>query len=109
MLRVGDGEAGDAAGVERFADGVHAAGGAQRRAGRGEERDAPDGVKLAPVARVPALRQAEDERLIGRQEQLDGTALLDLARDVAGGAEGEADGLAGLGLEPPRDLLQGEL
>jgi hypothetical protein len=109
MLGIGDGEAADLPGLQRGADRLHPRLSPQRRAGGREQHDAADGIELTPVTRVAALGEAKDEGFVGGEEHLDRAALLDLAGDVAGGAEGEPHLLPGLRPELGCDLCQGEL
>ena len=80
----------------------------QRAVGARPEGDAAAGVQLLRVGQdQPLLLQLFDVADVGGREQVHRRALLDLLRQLAGGAEVEDDLVAGLRFELLADLAEG--
>ncbi len=81
----------------------------QRRAVRGEQHDAADGIEFAAVD-CPALAgEIEDKRLVRRHEHLERRALRNLLPEIAGRAVDGRDVEPGVALETGDDLVEREL
>ncbi len=81
----------------------------ERRARRREQDDAPDGVQDAGVTGSARAGQLLDELLVGRQEQGEGGAVLDLTGERPRGSEDQFDALASVRRELVRHLREREL
>ena len=89
-LGVGDGEVLERSVAEYFALVVHHSGGGA------PEDESADGVGEAAFGNgQPFLLQAEGRRLVGRDEYLEGCAVLDLGVELADRAKGQDDFVAG--------------
>ncbi len=109
MRGIGDGEAVDAALSGELRQARETGVGVDGRARRREEHETADRVERALVLEAAFLRERSNVGLVGREEQLEGRALRDLAAEIAGGAVGDAHGPARLACVDPRDLVEGEL
>ena len=83
MLGIGDGEARDPAIRQRCLEIGEAGVRLQRRAMRGEQHDAPDGIEFAAIDGPALIGEIEHEGFVGRHEHFEGRALGDLLPEIA--------------------------
>src|SRR5688572_25532910 len=89
MLRIGDGEAPDAARPERRLEPGELWIDLELRALRREQHEAPGGVEMPLISRFSLVRELEHEAFVSRHEDLERRALRDLSVEIARGAEYE--------------------